>query len=105
MLKNTTYALWNKGQGSINSHGDYVTTDIFIKNIDLDKQPYNKELLLKTYGYDVDVTNRLFYEHYGVDEDIKINSILKTTDDTEEYEIRKFIRWDTYTEIFVYQIK
>lgn len=105
MLKNTTYTLCSKSNGSKNSHGDWITTDVEVKNIVVDKQPYNKELLLKNYGYGIEVTNRLFYEYFGVDEDIKINSILKTLDGTEEYEIRKFINWDTYTEIFVYQIK
>lgn len=105
MLSNTAYALWNKGIGTINSHGDYVPVDNFVKNISVDKQPYNKELLLKNYGYDIDVTNRLFYEYFGVDLDIKIGSILKNANDTEEYEIRKFITWDTYTEIFVYRTK
>lgn len=105
MLKNTTYSLYSKSSGSKNFHGDWVTTDIEVKNIVVDKQPYNKELLLKNYGYDIEVTNRLFYEYFGIDPDIKINSILKTLDGTEEYEIEKFITWDIYTEIFVYQIK
>lgn len=105
MLENTKYSLWNKGQGNINSHGDYVTTDVLTKNISVDFQPYNTELLLKNYGYNIEVTNRIFYEHFGIDSDIKVGSILKNTDDTQEYEVRKFIPWDTYTEIFVYKIK
>lgn len=111
MITNTTYALYKKGVGTENSHGDWVTgNDIFVKNICVDKQPYNSELLLKNYGYTIDVTNRLLYEHFGLDTDIKINNLLKVMDvdgvtELEVYEIRKYIPWDIYTDIFVYKIK
>lgn len=109
MQTNTTYKLYGKGTGSKNSHGDWVTTDTYIKDILVDKQPYNSELLLKTYGYKLDVTNRLFYPFFGVDSDIKEKCLLKILNDDgtdkEIYEIRKSIIWDTYTDIFVQKIK
>lgn len=101
MVINSTYTLYSYGIGTKNSHGDWVANLVEIKKIDVDRQPYNKELLLKQYGYDVDVTDRLMYEHFGPDDDIKINSILKDTSDNE-YEVRKIIQWDSYTDIFVY---
>lgn len=101
MVINATYGLYSYGTGTKNSHGDWITTPNFIKNIDVDRQPYNRALLLKQYGYDVDVTDRLFYEYDGIDTDIKINSILKD-ENNNEYEVRKFIPWDDYMEIFVY---
>lgn len=103
MVTNSTYALYSYNPGSKNSHGDWSTGEpVFIKNIDVDRQPYNKALMLKQYGYDIDVTDRLLYEYFGVDEDIKINSILKDVVTGDEYEIRKIIAWDTYTDLFVY---
>ncbi|AGK97630.1 hypothetical protein [Clostridium pasteurianum] len=105
MVTNCTYALWNKTGGSVNSHGDYVTTPTFIKNISGDLQPYSTAQLLKSYGETIEVNNVLFYNHFGIDTDIKIGTILKNSDDTQEYEIRKFIPWDTYTQIFVFRIK
>jgi hypothetical protein len=99
-------ALYGKTVGEKNSHGDWVTTDGFIKNILVDIQPYNTEMLKKNYGYDIEVSNRIFYDHFGIDTDIKINYILKTLEEVQkEYEIRKFIPWDTYMDIFVYRIK
>lgn len=65
----------------------------FIKSIDVDIQPFSRRLLLKSYGYDLEVTKRIFME---VDQDVKIGTILKYTDSqnkTEEYEV-KAIPWD-----------
>lgn len=103
MVTNTTYALYSYGPGYKNSHGDWITGEpVFIKNIDVDKQPYNRALMLKQYGYDVDVTDRLMYEHFGNDADIGVNSVLKDISTGDEYEVRKIISWDTYMDIFVY---
>lgn len=103
MLKNTTYALWKKTEGYTNEYGDWVNGSEYVKDVVVDKQPYNKELLLRNYGYNIEVTDRLFYEKFGGDTDIQINYILKNG--TEEYEIRQIITWDTYVDIFVYRIK
>ena len=51
-------------------------------------------MLLRDYGYDIEVTKRIFHE---VDDDIKLGTILKYKD--EQYEVRKIILWEVYMEV------
>lgn len=98
MLFNKTLGLYNTIAGHKDDFGSWVPeSEEHIKDIDVDLQPYSTELLLKTYGYNVEVTNRLFCD---LDLDIKIGATLK--DDIQSYEVRKIIPWNTYMEVMVY---
>jgi len=66
-----------------------------VKDVYCDMQPYSKALLLKTYGYDLEVTKRIFF--MDVDYDIKIGTLLYYTNPqnvVEKYEV-KAIPWDS----------
>lgn len=65
----------------------------WIKDVDCDIQPYSKELLIKQYGYDIEVNKRIFMDF---DTDIKIGTILYYTNsqnNVEIYEV-KAILWE-----------
>ena len=71
----------------------------FIKSIYADIQPYSKALLIKQWGYDLDVSRRIFMD---VDNDVKIGTIFhynNKQNSIEKYEV-KAIPWDTnYLEV------
>ena len=81
-----------------------VNQDNYIRDIDVDLQTYNTALLLKNYGYNIEVTNRIFYE----DTDIIIGNRLKDIDSSGNvkhiYQVQKVITWDTYQEIFTLEV-
>jgi len=65
----------------------------WIKDINCDMQSYSKELLLKQYGYDIQVNKRIFMDF---DPEIKIGTILYYTNsqnNVEKYEV-KAIPWE-----------
>lgn len=67
-----------------------------VKDIDCDMQPYSKELLLKQYGYNIEVNKRFFTDF---DPNIKIGTILYYTNPQyviEKYEV-KAIPWEEPT--------
>lgn len=103
MKKDTLIDIYIK-EGHKDSHGAWIEDKTFIKNINVDIQPYSTELLLKTYGYNIQVTVRIFADK---DENIKVGTILKYTNklgNTEDYEVRKIIDWDNYLEVFAYGV-
>ena len=81
ILKNTT-------DGSSDEYGGYIpgveTTETFIADV----QPFSHELMLKKYGYDMQVTRLMFCEP---NENIKIGSIITFKD--KDYLVVK-IPWD-----------
>ena len=101
MLKGFSVAVWNHGTGT-KVNGIYIPGTLAkVKDIDCDIQPYSKALLLKNYGYDIEVNKRIYIDHF--DSDIKIGAILKYTD---KYNVNislevKAIPWDDgYMEVF-----
>lgn len=93
MLNNFIVSLYNK-TGQKDENGAYVGTSAYVKDIDVDIQPYSTQLLLNQYGYEIKVNKRIFIDH--CDSDVKIGSILKYTDinnKTTSYEV-KVIPWD-----------
>ena len=77
MNTNDKISIWNKSIGT-KVGGIYIPGVLgFVKDINVDKQPYSKALLLKTYGYDIEVNVRIFIPNF--DSDIKIGTILKYT--------------------------
>lgn len=101
MLKNFNVDIYNKSAGKkvdgIYIPGNFTTP----KNIDVDIQPYSTELLLKDYGWNIEVNKRIFVDYN--DEDIKIGTVIKYTNKqnvVESYEVKKFIPWNNHMEIF-----
>ena len=91
MFKKFTVGIWNKAP---NTKVNGITIPgilTFIRNIECDMQPYSAELLLKTYGYNIEVNKRFFIDDIT---DIKIGTILKFGND--KHEVKKIIEWDYY---------
>ncbi|UZW12561.1 hypothetical protein OSC52_11915 [Clostridium pasteurianum] len=100
MIKNYLVSVYNKEEGYKDEYGAFAEGDLkFIKSKFVDIQPYSTELLLKDYGYNIEVSSRIFDE---IDEDIKIGTILQYKN--EQYEVRKIINWDDYREVMCYGI-
>ncbi|AJA48489.1 hypothetical protein CPAST_c24190 [Clostridium pasteurianum DSM 525 = ATCC 6013] len=100
MIKNYLVSVYNKEEGYKDEYGAFAEGDLkFIKSKFVDIQPYSTELLLKDYGYNIEVSSRIFDE---IDDDIKIGTILQYKD--EQYEVRKIINWDDYREVMCYGI-
>ena len=100
MLKGFSVAVWNHGTGT-KVNGIYIPGTLAkIKDIDVDIQPYSKALLIKNYGYDIEVNKKIYVDHF--DSDLRIGTILKYTD---KYNVNismeiKAIPWDDqYMEI------
>ncbi|SKA99353.1 hypothetical protein SAMN05443428_13519 [Caloramator quimbayensis] len=96
MFYNKEIEVWNKSESyrdadGIWHEGEYTK----IKTKMADIQPYSTERLKKEYGYEIGVTRRLFCD---LDDDIKINSVIKYKND--EMEVEKIIEWDNYMEVF-----
>lgn len=65
----------------------------WIKDIDCDMQSYNKELLIKQYGINIEVNKKFFMDF---DSNIKLGTILRYENfqkEIETYEV-KVIPWD-----------
>ena len=69
-----------------------------IKDIDCDIQPYSTALLIKQYGYNIEINKRVFM---NADTDIKIGTVFYYTNPQniiEKYEVKTIIGWD-YLEV------
>lgn len=92
---------------SYDDYGDPVEVKQVIKdNISCDMQPYSTEKLKKDYGYDIEVTKRVF-----MDLDNSIVDLIETQHKTlylkgnnTTYEIRKIVGWDSYMEVMCYGV-
>lgn len=104
MIKNNKVSINNKTIGG-KVDGIYVPGGLdFVKEIYVDIQPYSTELLLKDYGYRIEVTKRIFS---NLEIDIEIGTILQYTNKQnkiESYEVRKIIPWDSYMEVMAYEL-
>jgi len=98
MLQGYKIGIWNKlpstKVGGITIPGVLA----FVRDIDCDMQPYSTALLLKSYGYNIEVTKRFFIDDIA---DIKIGTILKYG--TENHEVKKIIPWD-YFEVMTLEV-
>ena len=102
MLKNFNVDIFNKSSGE-KVNGIYISVTLnHLKNIDCDLQPYSTELLIKNYGWNIAVNKMILIDYF--DKDIKIGTIIKYTNKqnvTESYEVKKFIPWGNYMEVFL----
>lgn len=106
MKQDFTVSIYVKGEGHNTSRGWVPGEDEHVKDIDCDIQPYSRELLLKNYGYDIEVNKRFFIDEFQPS--IKIGTLLKYVNKqgtTEVYEV-KSIPWDDgYMEVFALGIQ
>ena len=93
MLKKYNVDVFNKAS-STKVNGITIEGQLeFVKNIDCDMQPYSRALLIKAYGYDLEVTKRIFMD---IDPDVRIGTVFHYTNlqgIVEKYEV-KAIPWD-----------
>jgi len=87
--------IWNKTP-STKVNGITIDGELeIVDTIDCDIQNYSKNLLLSQYGYDIEVSKRIFMD---INSEIKIGTIIEYN--SKNYEVRKFIEWDDYLEVF-----
>jgi len=79
MTKNFTVGVYIKGVSQKIGGIVIPGTLAWVKDIDCDIQPYSKALLMKTYGYDIEVDKRVYIDYF--DSIVNIGTILKYTDD------------------------
>jgi len=83
--------------GSTDDDGIYHIGDEYtIKSITCDIQPYSSALLYRDYGYNEQVTKRVFC---NLDADIKTGMIVKF--ENYKFKIIKIIEWDDYMELAI----
>ena len=101
MLSNCTVGIYNR-TSTVDEWGETVEglVPIWIKDIDVDKQPYTNEQAKKDYGFDVICTDRIFAD---LDTDIKANTVIKCGELT--YKVQKILRWETWMELVVLLIE
>lgn len=94
MYKNYTVGIWNRGPstkvGGITIPGVLA----WVKDANVDIQPYSTALLLRDYGYSIEVNKRIFMDF---DIDIKIGTVFYYTNPQEileKYEVKTIINWD-----------
>lgn len=105
MLCDYMVELWNNDP-STKVNGITIPGELgHIKDIYVDIQPYSKALLIKEYGYDIEVNKRIFID--GFDKDVKIGTIFKYTDKYGKDIILevKAIPWDDgYMEVMCFGV-
>ncbi len=96
ILKNKTLQLYKNQEGHLDEDNIWAEGGLeYKKSIDADAQPYSSEMLKRQYGYEIQLTKRIFVD---LDEDITLGSVLKL-DVNEAYEVKKIITWDDYLEL------
>ncbi len=100
--------IYQNSTGTTDDYGNYVpgTQQTVKSNISCDMQPYSTEKLQKDYGFDIEITKRVFMD---IDNNIvdlveKQHKTLYLKDGTTAYEIRKIVPWDTYMEVMIYEL-
>lgn len=98
MTFNDRLELYNFSEGSFDKMGIYKVGEALPpKTIFCDIQNYSTEKFYKNFGYEEEVTNRIFC---FIDKNINMNSLLKTKDN-KSIEIKKINKYKDYLELFV----
>ena len=94
MFADYKVGVWNRGPstkvGGITIPGVLA----WVRDADVDIQPYSTALLIKQYGYDIEVNKRVFVDF---DPDVKIVTVFYYTNPQgilEKYEVKTIINWD-----------
>lgn len=103
MTSNSTVGVYKSAPGT-KVNGIFIPGELtYVKDMDLDIQPYSTALLLKQYGYNIEVNKRIFIDHF--DSDIKVGTVLKYTDKygTDVSLTVRVIPWDDgYMEVMCF---
>lgn len=105
MIRRSTFRdksieVWKKGATVHLGGGVYVPGEPSLLYADLvDIQPYSSAEAKKDYGFDVDTTHKMFTEVNLVDIG---TTIVKYNG--HDFEVRKKIEWDSYTEVLLERI-
>ena len=94
MFNNFTVGIWNRGPSTKVNGITIPGVLAWVRDADVDIQPYSQALLLKDYGYNIECTKRIFSDF---DTDIKIGTVLYYTNPQnilEKYEVKIIINWD-----------
>ena len=99
MRTNFVVGVFNKGL-STKVNGITIAGELkWVKQMFCDIQPYSTALLIKQYGYDIEVNKRMFMD---VDTSIKIGTVLQYTNilgNIEKYFVKAIIPWSNYCEV------
>lgn len=96
MFYNKEIDIWNIGEGYKDDDGIYHEGGLqYSKTLMVDVQPYSTERLKKDYGYEIDVNKRIFMD---LDDSIQINTVIKYKGNSME--VKKYLEWDDYMEVF-----
>lgn len=94
MLCNYSVSIYNKG-ASTKVNGITIPGVLsYVRDVTCDIQPYSTALLLKDYGYNIEVNKRVFLD---MDSTIKIGTVLFYTNlqrIVKKYEVKVVIEWD-----------
>jgi len=98
MFYDQTLDLITTSNGYLDEWGTYHEgTESVLKTIDCDIQPYSGDLLYREYGYQEQVTKRVFCD---LDLDIK-NGMTVTDANSKRFKIIKVIDWDDYLDVML----
>ncbi|EHQ90171.1 hypothetical protein [Desulfosporosinus youngiae] len=98
MFYNHTLYLLNVNPGELDDYGIYHEgQEQVLKSFPCDIQPYSSELLYREYGYQEQVTKRVFCD---LDSDIKNGKIVRDGSG-QKYMIKKIIPWDDYMDVML----
>lgn len=98
MFYDYNVAIYNRG-ASTKVNGITIPGVLtYVKDVMVDIQPYSTALLLKDYGYSIEVNKRIFADY---DSAIKLGTVfyyVNLQGVTEKYEVKQIIQWD-YIEV------
>lgn len=98
MFYNKSLNLLTTTAGYLDDWGVYHEgEESVLKTIQCDIQPYSSELLYREYGYQEQVTKRVFCD---LDSDIK-NGISVIDANNNRFKIVKIIEWDDYMDVML----
>lgn len=98
MFDNKLVQIIQKSDGYTDEMGIWHDgTEAVVKNIYCDVQPYSKELAYRQYGYNDEVTFRMFVD--SVDYNFKLGNTVKFEDNN--YIVKKVFDWDGFQEVLI----
>lgn len=98
MFNNFTVGIWNRGPSTKVNGVTIPGVLAWVRDANIDLQPYSTALLLRQYGYSIEVNKRIFMDF---DIDIKIGTVFYYTNPQEileKYEVKTIINW-SYLEL------
>jgi hypothetical protein len=100
--------IYQNGSGTTDDYGNFVPGEPLVvkDNISCDMQPYSTEKLQRDYGFNIEVTKRIFMDLDNNIVDLVENQrkTLYLKDGDLNYEMRKIVAWDNYMEVMIYDI-